>query len=158
ARRVTGLLAGCEITGAGHQLCLTRVPPCSHSAGYSVCCVDVAGLSRARPWTTRRDRTRSKTCSISSRRGMTSFGERPGTDGRIPATLTPDINFIIESGREFRHSTDIGASSSCYPGLAALISVHDIELRYCASRSMHDRDLYSGLIRLHILHHACEDP
>lgn len=23
---------------------------------------------------------------------------------------------------------------------------------------MHDQDLYSGLIRLHILHHACEQP
>ncbi|GMU20140.1 MAG: PadR family transcriptional regulator [Phycisphaerae bacterium] len=24
--------------------------------------------------------------------------------------------------------------------------------------NMHDRDLYSGLIRLHILHHACQEP
>ena len=25
-------------------------------------------------------------------------------------------------------------------------------------RHLHDQDLYSGLIRLHILHHACQEP
>lgn len=44
---------------------------------------------------------------------------------------------------------------------APLVSKLDIELRKCQlvfSNMLKHRELYSGLIRLHILHHACEKP
>ena len=36
--------------------------------------------------------------------------------------------------------------------------IDDDHILFMGKQSMADRDLYSGLIRLHILHHAVEEP
>jgi DNA-binding PadR family transcriptional regulator len=74
--------------------------------------------------------------------------------------LRPDASRVLLSELLPKSTCPNRSSASCFDQILLFASDADIEIRCNVPKdlTLDDRDLYGGLIRLHVLHHAGEKP